>query len=58
MSRRSILKYLSVGLVLAVLVSLEFLYEYTRGDAPDAALCLTPQSRQDAIKDVLLQHGY
>jgi len=56
MSRRSLLKYLSVVLGLAALAGLEFLREYTSGDAPDAALCLTSESRKEAIKEVLLHH--
>lgn len=56
MSRHPLLKYLSVALALAVLAGLEFAREYWHGDAPDAALCATPESRQEAIKEVLLHH--
>lgn len=56
MSRRSLLKVLAVGLVLAALASIEFLHEYMSGDAPDAALCLTPESKKEAIKEVLMHH--
>jgi len=54
MSRRPLLKYLSVALALVVLAGLEFAREYWSGEAPDAALCLTPESRKEAIKEVLL----
>lgn len=56
MSRCSLLKYLFIGLAVAALASLEFLHEYLSGDAPDAALCLTPQSKKEAIKEVLMHH--
>lgn len=54
MSRRSLLKYLFVALILAALASAEFVREYLSGDAPDAALCLTPESKKEAVKEVLL----
>lgn len=57
MSRRALLKFLFVGLALAVLAGLEFLREYTSGDAPDAALCLTPESKKEAIREVLMHHA-
>lgn len=56
MSRRSLLACLFVALALAALASLEFLHEYRSGDAPDAALCVTPESRKEAVKEVLMHH--
>jgi len=56
MSRRSLLLVCCLVLAIAALASLEFLHEYTHGDAPDAALCLTPESRKDAIREVLMHH--
>lgn len=56
MSHRPLLKYVIVVLVLATLAGLEFAHEYFSGDAPDAALCLTPDSKRDAIKEALVHH--
>jgi hypothetical protein len=54
--RRRNLTYIGVGLLLAALAGLEFFHELVSGDAPDAALCLTPESRQEAIQEILLHH--
>lgn len=56
MSRRSLLLTFCLVLAVAVLAGLEFLHEYRHGDAPDAALCLTPESRKEAIREVLMHH--
>lgn len=54
--RRAWPRYLVVALVLGALAGLEFLHEYLSGDAPDAALCLTPESQREAVKEALLHH--
>jgi len=50
------LKYVLIGLLLAAIASLEFFHEWRHGDAPNAADCVTPESRKNAVKDVLLHH--
>ncbi len=54
--RHRTLTYLGVAVLLCALAAAEFVVEYFHGDAPDAALCLTPESKKDAIKEVLLHH--
>jgi hypothetical protein len=54
--RHRALTYIGITLVLCVLAGAEFLVEYFHGDAPNAALCLTPESKKDAIKEVLVHH--
>lgn len=54
--RHRTLTYIGLALLVCVFAAAEFVVEYYHGDAPDAALCLTPESKQDAIKEVLLHH--
>lgn len=54
--RQRTLAYVGIALVLTGLAALEFFAEYLHGDAPDPAVCLTPESRKDAIREVLLHH--
>lgn len=51
-----IMKYLLVVVLLTSLVSLEVFHELSSGDAPGEAVCLAPQSKADAVSDVLLLH--
>ena len=54
--RRRTLTYVGLALLVCAFAAAEFVVEYLHGDAPDAALCLTPESRRDAVKEVLLHH--
>ena len=56
MNRHSIYKYFGITLAVITLAGLEFAYEYLHGDAPDASLCVTPQSKREAIKETLQHH--
>jgi hypothetical protein len=54
--RHRTLTYIGIALLVCAFAAAEFVVEFFHGDAPDAALCLTPESKRDAIKEVLLHH--
>ena len=53
---RRVMKYLLLGLFLASVVGLEVFHELSNSDAPGAAYCMAPESRQEATKDMLMLH--
>ena len=52
------MKYLLVVLFLASIASLEFFHVLSRDDAPDAAACMAPEGKADAVRDMLLGHRH
>jgi len=50
------MKYWWVVLIVASVAGLEFFHEFGSGDAPGAAVCLAPDSQQQAMRDILVQH--
>ena len=49
------MKYLWLLLLVASVAGLEFFHEFAGGDAP-GAVCMAPESQQQALRDVLIQH--
>jgi hypothetical protein len=49
------MRYLLVGVLLAVLALGQFAHERWSMAAPDAA-CMAPQAQRDVLRDLLLQH--
>ena len=52
----TVMKSLFVVLLVASIASLEFFHELSGGDTSGAAACMAPQSKQDLINDLFLQH--
>ena len=50
------MKYLLVVLFLASIASLEVFHVLSNDDAPDAAVCMAPEGKAAAIRDMLLVH--
>ena len=50
------MKYLLVVLFLASIASVEFFHVLSNDDARDAAVCMAPEGKADAIRDLLLAH--
>jgi hypothetical protein len=50
------MKYLLVGLLVAALAGVEFFHTFSADDGPDTFACMAPQSKADAIRDMLLVH--
>ncbi len=50
------MRYLLLGAILAGLAGLQVVHELAGVEAPDAAVCLAPESQQGALRDMLLQH--
>jgi hypothetical protein len=52
----ALVKYVLIGLLLVSLASLQFFHELRHGAMPNAADCITPESKRAAVKDMLLHH--
>ena len=50
------MKYLLVALLLASIASAEFFHELSANDGHGAAVCMAPEGKAEAIRDVLLAH--
>jgi hypothetical protein len=50
------MKYVWIGALLASLGGAEFLHELWRGEAPGAGMCVAPEARDEALRDVLVVH--
>lgn len=50
------MKYLLVILLLASFVSLEVYHELSNGDMSGSAVCMAPESKQDAMAEMFRQH--
>ena len=53
---RFAMKYVWIGLVLAAIVSAQFLHELSSGEGSAAAMCASPETQQAALRDALLRH--
>ena len=49
------MKYLLIAVLIASIASVEFFHELSSHDA-DAAMCMAPEGKAEAIRDVLLAH--
>ena len=50
--------YVTVGLLLAAIAGAEILHAFSAHDDPDALLCMAPQSKVAAFREMLLLHLY
>jgi len=50
------MKYLLVALLLAAIAGLEYFHALSNDDAPEAAVCMAPEGKAAAIRDMLLAH--
>ena len=57
MARRYVV-YLLVGLLLAAIAGVEILHAFSAGETQDALMCMAPQSKMAAFREMLLLHLY
>jgi len=50
------MKYLFIALLVASIAGVEFFHVLSGDDAPDARVCMAPEGKADAIRDILLAH--
>ena len=50
------MKYLLIAVLLASLAGAEFFHELSANDAHGTAVCMGPEGKAEAIRDVLLAH--
>ena len=50
------MKYLLIVLLLVSIASLEFFHALSSNRAPDAMVCMAPEGKAEAIRDMLLGH--
>ena len=48
------MKYLVVAIVLAAIAGVEMLHAFSADDAPDALMCMAPQAKMEAFREMLL----
>jgi len=51
-------KYLVVAIALAAIAGVEMLHAFSADDAPDALMCMAPQAKMEAFREMLLLHLY
>ena len=52
------LTYLAVAMLLAAIAGVEVLHAFAHDDSPDALMCMAPQSKVEAFREMLLLHLY
>ena len=52
------MKYLVVAIMLAAIAGVEILHAVSGDNAPDALMCMAPQSNMEAFREMLLLHLY
>lgn len=50
------MKYLTVALLIVLIAGLEYFHVFSADHAPEAQVCLAPQGKLEAMREMLLLH--